>query len=451
MVDTYTLGIIFIFSSFLYLLISISLWKLMPQEKSLIFFVLNSFLWIVGMLLILLRGKIPDFFSIVVSNALIVLGLCYLYIGIRKILKLNEGIRLEWAIFTLIFIHYYIFSAIIDNHTIRIIMFSIITIFYLASMGWLFWKHSNNHKLKNIYRVGSLVFFFGVFVFILRIFTADKLLLTPDSMKSANILHSLAILYAIFLNAWLSTVLGLIISSRLQDELKESYINRIYSMSEIINNIAHQWRQPLNRINSNIAVIKSCMQDEKIDKPLLEEKFSNIKKNTKYMSDTIEDFLNIFHKKKEKQPFFLKNTIENSVKMVEADNIEITYDLQYDKELYSFENEFMQVLMIILNNAIDNFQIRKIENPKIVIKLDSDAKHILLTICDNGGGITNDIIGSIFEPYFTTKFKHEGTGLGLYMAKILVEFRLDGMLSAKNIQNGVCFEISISKEENKHV
>ena len=101
--------------------------------------------------------------------------------------------------------------------------------------------------------------------------------------------------------------------------------------------------------------------------------------------------------------------------------------------------------MIILNNAVDNFESKRIEDPKIDIVIAGDKDTSYLSICDNGGGIDKDKIDRIFDPYFTTKFSKEGVGLGLYIAKMLIEDSMQGLLDAKNTKNGICFEITVPK------
>ena len=222
---------------------------------------------------------------------------------------------------------------------------------------------------------------------------------------------------------------------------------KLASMGEMLNNIAHQWRQPLNCINSNVAVISSIMARDTIDKKKLLSQIDKIENNTQYMSNTIENFSNFSRPNKQKIKFLIQDVLKSALELLElrSKNIDIQIMQNIEVKLYSFSEEYQQVLMIILNNAIDNFDSRGTEDPRIGIVIAEDKHTTYLSICDNGGGIDKENIDHIFDPYFTTKFATEGVGLGLYMAKMLIEESMQGQLEAKNKNEGVCFEISIPK------
>lgn len=224
---------------------------------------------------------------------------------------------------------------------------------------------------------------------------------------------------------------------------------RLASMGEMLGMIAHQWRQPLNRINSNIAVINNISDSDTVDHTMLQDKTNNIKKQTKFMSDTIEDFTDFFHPDKKKIKFMPLETVERALILLDTHLHDISIEIEAKEEiwLYSFENEYLQVLLSILHNAIDNFKARPIHDPKIQIILQISGEMVSLCILDNGGGITSKEIHTIFEPYFTTNCTDKNSGLGLYMAKILVEDSMQGSLNAHNQNDGACFEITLPKGE----
>ena len=215
----------------------------------------------------------------------------------------------------------------------------------------------------------------------------------------------------------------------------------------MINNIAHQWRQPLHRINSNIAVMNTILDSEKLDSKMFKKKMSNIKKNTKYMSDTIEDFIHFFHPNKVLETFIVEETVRKSLDLMGSRIQNIDMDVVYNKATYihSFENELQQVILIILHNAVDHFMDKNIKDPKINIIIKEVNNSVIIAIEDNGGGIAEMDIEKIFEPYYTTKFVNDGTGLGLYMAKMLVESSMNGHLSVHNTKQGAYFEIALAK------
>ena len=220
---------------------------------------------------------------------------------------------------------------------------------------------------------------------------------------------------------------------------------RLASMGEMISNIAHQWRQPLNRVNANVAVITSILESDNIDHDMMLSEAELIEKNTKYMSETIEDFAYYFHPEKEAVRFSLEEIIQSVLGLMNArlENIDINIVSSNPVEVYSFAKEYRQVLLVILNNAIDNFESKAIDTPKIDIVIKEEEEKAYLSICDNGGGIEEKDIGRIFDPYYTTKFAEEGTGLGLYVAKMLIESSMQGKLNATNKNSGACFEIII--------
>lgn len=220
--------------------------------------------------------------------------------------------------------------------------------------------------------------------------------------------------------------------------------SRHASMGEMISNIAHQWRQPINRINLSLEVIEEIIKDDKIDNPIINKRIDNSKKNIQYMSQTIDDFSNFFSPNKSKNKFNIYETINKALNLLQSRTSNITIDLKIDKEInfYGFENEFVQILLVILNNAIDNFELtnQKEKNINIVTKKEND--NISISICDNGGGISKENINYIFDPYFTTKFKTQGTGIGLYMAKTLIETSMNGKLNVTSNKGKTTFIIN---------
>ncbi len=224
---------------------------------------------------------------------------------------------------------------------------------------------------------------------------------------------------------------------------------RLASMGEMINNIAHQWRQPLNRINSCAAVLSTLSDFSRAEREILECKIQSIEQNTKYMSDTIEDFANFFHPNKEQTRFALQDTIKKTLVLIASriKKVDITVTSDETVWVYSYEKEYQQVILSILHNAIDNFESKAIVNPKIEIIIKFDKGDTWLCVQDNGSGIDDKDINRIFEPYYTTKFSAEGTGLGLYMAKMIVESSMGGYLGVENRDFGACFTIKIPRGE----
>jgi signal transduction histidine kinase/ABC-type nitrate/sulfonate/bicarbonate transport system substrate-binding protein len=226
---------------------------------------------------------------------------------------------------------------------------------------------------------------------------------------------------------------------------------KLASMGEMINNIAHQWRQPLNRINLSIQVIENILKDNSHileQKELIDKKIFHINKNISYMSNTLEDFMNFFHPNKEKNSFCLNSLIKKATTLVQSSDHHIKFDIEIDKQIniYTFENEFLQVLLILLENSIDSFKKTKIHHKYIGIFANTENQKVILYIRDNAGGISSTIIDKVFEPYFTTKFKNEGSGLGLYMAKMLIEESIGGKIDVYSQYSYTNFKITLPKE-----
>ncbi len=245
------------------------------------------------------------------------------------------------------------------------------------------------------------------------------------------------------------------LKKRVEEELQKSrdkdkilyHQNKLASMGEMLENIAHQWRQPLSQINSSVLLIDNALNEKNNLNPEIEERLLEIESLTKYLSNTIDDFKDFFDEDKDKKTFSLKTIIEKSVYIVKGGftkhEIEIEVDVHNAFMCHSYENELQQVLVVILNNAKDALINRNSYQALISIYVKIEGDSYIVEICDNAGGISKDIRDKIFDPYFTTKHKSQGTGLGLYMAKKIIHESLDGELSVSNREFGTCFEIKI--------
>ena len=218
-------------------------------------------------------------------------------------------------------------------------------------------------------------------------------------------------------------------------------------MGEMISMIAHQWRQPLSALSTIIQNIHLRYSLDKLDKEYLDKQRVLSNALTEKMSKTIEDFRNFFKPNKEKHAFSIKDAISQTIFLIDdsfkSNSIKIEIQILDDIKLFGFESELSQVLLNILTNSKDAFLEKNIENPHILIKTKRIQTHIKILISDNAGGINESIINKIFEPYFTTKDSYNGTGLGLYMSKIIIEQNMQGELKVRNIPQGVEFTIYI--------
>ncbi len=287
-------------------------------------------------------------------------------------------------------------------------------------------QESFKEKIKNLY-----IFLFSIISVSLILTIMFSLYLSKQTKKMFNIYKN-------------------DLEKRIENAVKENaqkdkmiqHQSKLASMGEMIGSIAHQWRQPLTALSINIQNLEDDYEDG-----LINEKFLNkfIDKNMKiihFMSNTIDDFRNFFRIDKQKRKFSVKKAVKHVLAIQSATfknhSIEISLEGK-DFTINSFESEFKQVLLNIINNAKDALIEKNIENAKITIKIEKPK----IIIKDNAGGIPSEIIDRIFEPYFTTKEQGKGTGLGLYMSKMIIEKNMNGKLHVENDKNGAKFIIEL--------
>ena len=225
--------------------------------------------------------------------------------------------------------------------------------------------------------------------------------------------------------------------------------SKFIALGEMISNIAHQWRQPLSELSSILMYIKFKQSIKALDENTMNQKLQEADKVLDFISHTIDDFRNFFMPKKEKVEFYLNKVVDVVINIVSSTlkNYDIRLEIDIDEKivLKTYLNEYEQVLLNIINNAKDVLIEKKIENPYIKIRAQEEVNHIILTIEDNGGGVLVEPKGKIFEPYFTTKENSNGTGIGLYMSKIIIDKNMKGKLRVKNTKDGAKFAIIIPK------
>ncbi|WP_168205984.1 PAS domain S-box protein [Geobacter sp. FeAm09] len=219
------------------------------------------------------------------------------------------------------------------------------------------------------------------------------------------------------------------------------------AMGEMIGNIAHQWRQPLNTLGLIVQRLQLFYNSGKFDAAFLQESTQEAMKLVYHMSRTIDDFRNFFKPDKEKNFFSVHATILQTVSLItesfKAHHIEIDADTEGDVRVLGFPNEYSQVVLNILLNARDAFAERDVDDARVVIRSFSREGVSVVTIRDNAGGIPAHIMEKMFEPYFTTKGPDKGTGIGLFMAKTIIEKNMNGRLSVRNTGVGAEFMIEV--------
>lgn len=235
--------------------------------------------------------------------------------------------------------------------------------------------------------------------------------------------------------------------------------SRLALMGEMISMIAHQWRQPLSAISAASFGIQlkanspkldfSEQKDREIFLQFLDETLDKIAENTQFLSTTIDDFRTFFQSDKKKQISTLEIPLRRALHIVQASleskEIMIEVDINTDDEILMYQNEFMQVILNLIKNAEDVLVHNKVKEPKIKIKIYKESHYYIFELLDNGGGINDDIRDKIFNPYFSTKMEKDGTGLGLYMSKVMIEEHHNGILEVYNKDDGACFKIKLDE------
>jgi signal transduction histidine kinase len=232
--------------------------------------------------------------------------------------------------------------------------------------------------------------------------------------------------------------------------------SKMAAMGEMIGAIAHQWRQPLNALGLIIQDLKVSFLLNDLSKENMEKITGESMDQIKYMSKTIDDFRNFFRPDKPKAPFAIKDAVADVLKIASAglENNSVSVETDYCEEellVDGYENEFKQVILNLISNAKDATVEHNSNSSdrKIKISLSKHNQEAILSVLDNGGGIKDEVLEKIFEPYFTTKEQGKGTGIGLYMSKMIVEDNMLGRLSAMNDGNGAKFLVELTLTELK--
>lgn len=226
-----------------------------------------------------------------------------------------------------------------------------------------------------------------------------------------------------------------------EKEQKEKLLaqqSKLASLGEMINMIAHQWRQPLTAISTAAINIKTKQDLDILDASTMDSILDDILSHTQKMSGTINDFLNFFKPAKEREYFTFRTAFEDTLKLIGAQLsarcIRLDFFGNCDIGIFGFKNELEQVLINILSNARDAFEDKQFDDKQIKVVCTTVSEDtISIEICDNAGGVDEEVLDRIFEPYFTTKETGKGTGIGLYMSKTIIQKSFGGDIKIANI------------------
>jgi len=227
-------------------------------------------------------------------------------------------------------------------------------------------------------------------------------------------------------------------NSRKKDQIMFQQ-SKLASLGEMLQNIAHQWRQPLGALSMIIQSFQAKFISGKLDKEFIDSRVEDATILAQNMSDTLEDFRTFFDPNKSLQKFSIKKAITKSIDLtkyqLDNEKIKIKLALRDDIEIFGFKNELIHVILNLINNSKDALIEKDVLDKRIRIIVKPIHDNILISVVDNARGIKSDIIPKVFDPYFTTKHQSIGTGVGLYMSKQIVEKHMHGKIRCKNIKH----------------
>ncbi len=222
---------------------------------------------------------------------------------------------------------------------------------------------------------------------------------------------------------------------------------KLIQMGEMLSMIAHQWRQPLAAISATTTNLSFKVMVNEFDQKIFTDELNLISEYTQHLSSTINDFRSFFKEDKTKTNVYLEDVVNSTLSIVKeslkSQDIKVVTNLDCNEKVETFANELKQVVLNIIKNAEDIILEKNISNGEIIITTKKEKNCKIISIRDNGGGIPDDIIKKIFNPYFSTKLDRDGTGLGLYISKTIVEKHCNGKLTVSNCENGALFEIRL--------
>lgn len=284
--------------------------------------------------------------------------------------------------------------------------------------------------------------------------------ISPDIDRNGNIIGYSAIREDITLQKAfqeLTNTLDSRVKKEIQDNAaKTTYMlqqSRLAQMGQMISMIAHQWRQPLASISAIAGTLSLDIMMDKYNDKFFAERLESIAELSHHLSITIDDFRGFFKEDKKQEIFEIKDGVDASIMIIGQTltnkNIKLSVEYIDNPKIKTHLNELKQVILNLLKNAEDILIENKVKEAKVFLKIYVEDSNVCINIEDNGGGVSENIFDKIFDPYFSTKKAKDGTGLGLYMSKTIIEEHCNGELLLKNTQNGALFIIKLPLYANK--
>lgn len=226
--------------------------------------------------------------------------------------------------------------------------------------------------------------------------------------------------------------------------------SRLAAMGEMIDAVAHQWKQPLNAVSMMMDMLDDDFREGNVNQEYISDLGSTVHLQIDHMVNTLNEFRNFLRPSTKNEDFHINTVIQNVQILMKdeliAQNLHIELDIEENIQTFGNKNELKHLFINLINNSIDAFNANHISQRKLIIKCSTQDKQIIITVQDNAGGIPTNIINHIFKPNVTTKPEGKGTGIGLYMSSQIVT-KNNGTISVKNVDKGALFTI-ILRESN---
>ncbi|PLY07677.1 MAG: sensor histidine kinase [Arcobacter sp.] len=221
--------------------------------------------------------------------------------------------------------------------------------------------------------------------------------------------------------------------------------SRLARMGSMIAMIAHQWRQPLTELSGVLMELETATRFKKVNDKHILNSIERSDKMIEFMSNTIDDFRNFYKPDKKKENFFILDSCKKAINLIDAtlkeSSIKLILNVENDKEIFGYPTEYSQVILNLISNARDILVEKNIQDPEINLTIKTRGSLSIVLVSDNAGGIREENFDLIFDPYFSTKDSSKGTGLGLYISKLIIERNMGGELSVQNDEKGAVFKI----------
>lgn len=335
----------------------------------------------------------------------------------------------------------FLLNVVILTSLYHYILFEYIpyTVIYAILFISIIFNMKQAHKPTLIYIIGWSIFCMALFVFDFKTYYIQKgymdILLVAFAIE--------AVLFTISISYKYSDL------QKRSDEYEEMFLqqSKLAKTGEMINNIAHQFRQPLNSISYIMINLKKRFENKKLEENYFKKKIGQVDEQLSFLSKTIDDFQSFYKPLKEKSVFLVDDALQSALTIVSSDikkyNVNLDLDYKVDKNIkvFGIQNELSQVFLAIISNAI--YRIKNLEYPNIKISVYSNSAEVNISISNNGEKIDNKIIEKIFDRSFSTK--KNGTGIGLFLSKLIIEKTFLGKIKVENLNEGVEFTLILEK------